>query len=163
MFLNDKSLGKHPTTRQQRFQAGFGLKFEPGTLKAVGYKDGKPVAESLLRTATKPAAVRLLPETTSIKANGQSLVYVPFEIVDAYGVVNPNADNLVEISVDGPATVAAVGNGDPSSLESFQQPKRKAYRGEGLIILRLTNKPGTIKLTAKSNGLKAATVNVTAK
>ncbi len=163
LFLNDKSLGKHPTTREQRFQAGFGLKYQPGTLKAVGYKDGKAVANWTLKTASAPAAVRLLPETTTIKANGQSLAYVPFEIVDAYGVVNPNADNLVEISVDGPASVAAVGNGDPSSLESFQQPKRKAYRGEGLIILRSTNKPGTIKLTAKSNGLKAAIVNITAK
>jgi beta-galactosidase len=110
-----------------------------------------------------PAAVRLLPEVTTVKANGQSLVYVPFEIIDENGVVNPNADNLVEISVDGPATLAAVGNGDPSSLESFQQPKRKAYRGEGLIILRSTQRPGTIKLTAKSKNLKAATTTIIAK
>ena len=163
LFLNNKSIGKHPTTRKQRFKAGFGLKYEPGTLKAVGYKDGKAVAEWTLKTASAPAAVRLLPEVSTIKANGQSLVYVPFEITDENGVVNPNADNLVEISIDGPATLAAVGNGDPTSLESFQQPKRKAYRGTGMIILRSTQTPGAIKLTAKSNDLKAATATIIAK
>ena len=160
LFLNDRSLGKQPTNRESKFKASFGVAYEPGVLKAVGYNAGQAISEWILKTAGEPAAIRLSPERTEISADGQSLVYVPFEMVDAKGTVQPQADNLVHFKVRGPAIVAAVGNGDPSSLESFQQPQRRAWRGSGLVILRSTGEPGRVELTATSDGLEPATVSI---
>ena len=160
LFLSDKSLGRRPTTRAQRFRADFGVVYQPGILKAVGYKNGKAIAEWTLETAGKPAALRLQPERKVMAADGKALTYVPFEVVDAAGRVQPDAAPLVHFQIDGPGVLAAVGNGDPSSLESFQQPQRKAWRGRGLIILRSTRETGHIRLTATSEGLTSATLDI---
>ena len=163
LFLNNESRGKQPTTRKERYQANFGLPYAPGTLKAVGYKDGKAVAEWKLETAGDPAAIRLLPERTVLAADGQSLAYIPFQVVDANGRLHPQTANLLKFTIEGPAVLAAVGNSDPASLESFQQPQRRAYQGQGLVILKATRKPGRIKLTATGAGLKPATVLIESK
>lgn len=160
VFHNGKSLGRRPTTRAEQFRAGYGLNYAPGTLKAVGYRNGQAVAEWTLETAGPPAAVRLQPEQGVIAAGAQALAYVPFEIVDAAGRVDPNADPLVRFKVEGPGVLAAVGNDDPSSLESFQQPRRRAWRGRGLVILKSTGRAGRIRLTATSDGLAPATVEI---
>ncbi|MGD1088839.1 MAG: hypothetical protein ABR955_08970, partial [Verrucomicrobiota bacterium] len=52
-------------------------------------------------------------------------------------------------------------NGDPTSLESFQAHDRKAFNGLCLVIVRAKNgEAGTIKLIAKSNGLKIGTTTI---
>ena len=85
------------------------------------------------------------------------------EIVDAQGRMHPQATNLVTFKVEGAGKLAALGNGDPSSLESVQQPQRKAWRGRGLVILRSGREHGPITLTASGVGLKTATVKITSK
>ncbi len=163
LFHNGKSVGRRPTTREQRFRAEFGVAYQPGSLKAVGYKNGKAVSEWTLETAGKPAALRLRPERTAMAADGQSLSYVPFEVVDADGRVHPEADNLVRIKIEGPGVLAAVGNNDPSSLESFQVPQRKAWQGRGLVILKSTRQQGHIRVTATGEGLAPATAVIETK
>ena len=60
------------------------------------------------------------------------------------------------------AKLIAVGSANPRSVESFQQPKRSAFRGRCIAVLRSTGKPGKVVLTAKSKGLKPASVEVEA-
>ena len=163
LFLSGKSLGRRSTTREQRFRADFCLAYQPGTLKAVGYKNGAAVSEWSLETAGKPAALRLQPERTVMAADGKSLTFVPFQVVDAAGRVEPDAAPLVRFKIEGPGLLAAVGNGDPSSLESFQQPQRKAWRGRGIVILKSTREAGHIRLTATSDGLEPATLDIETK
>ena len=91
------------------------------------------------------------------------MAYVPFEVVDSAGRVHPAADSLVRFQVEGPGVLVAVGNSDPSSLESFQQPQRKAWRGRGLVILKSTREAGHIRLTATSAGLTPAVVDLETK
>ncbi len=48
------------------------------------------------------------------------------------------ADNLVRFSVEGPADIAAVGNGDQTSLDPFTVDWRKAFNGKCVVYLRST-------------------------
>jgi beta-galactosidase len=160
LFLNGESIGRRPTTRTERFRAEFGVVYQPGNLKAVGYKNGQAVSEWTLETAGKPASIRLRPERTAMAADGESLTFVPFEVLDADGRVYPDADNLVLFKVEGPGVLIAVGNGDPASLESYQQPQRKAWQGRGLIVIKSTREAGRIHVTATSEGLAPATVDI---
>ena len=59
LFLNDKLIGEKPTGRDQEFKATFSLPYTPGTLKAVGVRGDRAVAESVLVTAGSPAGLRL--------------------------------------------------------------------------------------------------------
>ncbi len=56
LFLNGKLIGEQPTGREQEFKATFSVPYAPGTLKAVGMRGDKAVAESELTTAGQKAA-----------------------------------------------------------------------------------------------------------
>ncbi len=51
-----------------------------------------------------------------------------------------------------------VGNGDPSSHEPDKAAQRKAFNGLGLALVQSTRTRGRVRLTARSPGLRPATV-----
>jgi beta-galactosidase len=148
--------------------------YEPGELKAVAYKDGRSIGEATMRTAGKPATIRLAPDRKDLNATGDEgsqtrsvafgvpdLCYVLVEALDDQGTLCPLADHLVRFKVDGPAEIAAVGNGNPLSLEPFQADYRKLFYGKAMLILR--TKPGEggqVRVTATSDGLTGAETTV---
>jgi beta-galactosidase len=135
--------------------------YEPGELKAVAYKAGRQIGAAVMRTAGEPAAVRLTPDRTKLSADGQDLCYLVVEALDADGDLCPLAENLVRFSVDGPAEIVGVGNGNPLSLEPFQADYRKLFYGKSILILRIIEgEGGPIRVTAASDGLAAAEVTL---
>ncbi len=162
LFLNGKSLGSKEVNRETRYTAIWQVPYQPGTLKAVGYKDKKAVVTRELVTAGDPVKIKLTGDRTEIKADGQDLWYVTVELTDAKGNRNPRAENLVNFSVSGPAVLVGVGNANPVSLESFTLPQRKAWQGRCMVILRAGRQPGTVKLSAGSPGLEGSVIQIEA-
>jgi beta-galactosidase len=153
LFLNGKSLGKRNTDRSSEYIATWLVPYSPGILKAVGFNGKKQVAVSELRTAAKPVQIRLSADRDRIKSDGQDLSYITVELTGEDGIRNPKAENLVSFEVEGPGTIAGVGNANPTSLESFQQPVRKAWRGRCMVIVKSDTIPGKTTLKASSQGL----------
>jgi beta-galactosidase len=138
--------------------------YEPGELKAVAYKNGERIGESVMRTAGEPAAIRVTPDRTSLAASGDDLCYVLVEAVDADGNLCPLADNMIRFRVDGPAEIAGVGNGNPISLEPNQADHRQLFYGKAMLIVRTEEgQGGDIKIAAESDGLTPAEVEVHSK
>jgi beta-galactosidase len=158
LFLNGRSLGRRPTNRSTRFMATWQVPYQAGVLKAVGYDAGRQVGSAELRTAEAPARIRLSADRTRIAADGQDLSYVTVELVDARGVRNPKAENLVRVAVEGPASIVAVGNANPVSTESYQQPRRRAWRGRCLVVVKSDRRAGRINVRATAEGLAPATL-----
>jgi beta-galactosidase len=161
LFLNGKSLGKKMTGRSTKYMASWNVPYEKGILKAVGYDSRNKIINSAqLVTASNPATMKLTADRTTIKANNQDLSYITVELLDAKGNLNPTAENLVQFKIDGPGTIAGVGNANPVSLESYQQPQRKAWNGKCLVVIKSGTAAGTIKLTASAAGMSPAAVNI---
>ncbi|HEU5070806.1 MAG TPA: glycoside hydrolase family 2 TIM barrel-domain containing protein [Verrucomicrobiae bacterium] len=159
LTLNGRNLGERKTDRATHFLATWEMPYEPGELVAVALaEDGKELDRWALRTAGQPATIRLTPDRARLTANGQDLSFVTVEILDQRGVRVPNADSELHFRVSGPGEIIGVGNGDPHSWESFQQPLRRAYRGRCLVVIKTTAKAGKIKLEAAGAGLKEASV-----
>jgi beta-galactosidase len=79
------------------------------------------------------------------------------EAIDEHGTLCPLAENLVRFDVEGPAEIAAVGNGNPLSLEPFQADQRKLFFGKAMLILRsVAGQGGEVHITAQSDGLTDA-------
>ncbi|AXG58861.1 beta-galactosidase [Streptomyces lincolnensis] len=135
--------------------------YEPGELKAVARRNGKVVATDVLRTAGRPHAVRLTPDRTSLAADGRSLVFVTADVVDARGVVVPDAEHLISFAVTG-GSLAGLDNGREESAERYQASTRTAFCGKALAIVRAGTKPGAVKVTAKVEGLRPGTATVRA-
>ncbi|MFE0524573.1 glycoside hydrolase family 2 TIM barrel-domain containing protein [Streptomyces sp. NPDC058954] len=133
--------------------------FAPGELKAVARRDGKAVATDVLRTAGRAHAVRLTADRESVAADGRSLLFVTAEIVDARGVVVPDAEDLITFAVDG-GSLAGLDNGREESAERYQATTRTAFHGKALAIVRSGTGAGRLKVTARSQGLRAGTATV---
>jgi len=70
---------------------------------------------------------------------------------------------MVNFEVTGTGEVAGVGNGDPMDMSSFQQPRKKSYQGICLAIIRPETAPGKIHVRATAEGLKEASLTISAK
>ena len=162
LFLNGRSLGRKPTNRSNAFTASWEVPYQAGALRAVGYDGARQVGAAELRTAGEPARLKLSADRARVRADGQDLSYVTVELVDARGVRNPRAENLVRFAVEGPGTVVAVGNANPVSTESYQQPQRKAWQGRCLVVVKSGRQAGKIVLRATAQGLPPASVVIDA-
>ncbi len=174
LFLNGRSLGRkkrfsEPVTLPvgenlltngkfvTKYRLLWQVPYEPGVLKVVAYKDGKQVATDQRVTAGAPARIRLVPDRGKIAADGDDLSFITVRVEDKDGNLCPLADNLVKFKVTGVGTLAAVDNGDATSLASFQADQRKAFSGLALLIVRSERaKAGEIHVTATSEGLRSA-------
>ncbi len=157
LYLDDKLVGESATGRDQQFKAVFTVPYVPGTLKAVGLRGGRPVAESALTSAGAPARLRLTAERIELRANGQDLSFVVVEALDDRGRLQPSSDAMVEVSIAGSATIAAVGNGDPKCEEPYSGRRVKLFGGRALVVVRATRSAGPVTLTARSSDLGTAT------
>jgi beta-galactosidase len=149
LFLDGESLG---TSRAERCTATFEVPYRPGTLRAIGAEG--TVCE--LRTAGEAARLRLSPDRERIGRDAGDLSFVTVEVVDADGLVHPNAGNAVSFTVEGEGTIAAVGNGDATSTEPYTGDRRSAYRGRCLVVLKSSGARGAIRLRAEATGLAGA-------
>ena len=161
LTLNGRSLGTRDTNRGTEWKAQWQVPYQPGTLAAIGYEGGKQLAYWRLRTAEQASKIKLTADRTEIRADGQDLSYVTVELLDTRGIRHPKAQNLVEFSIQGPGAIIAVGSSNPRSTESFRQPRRRAYKGRCLVIVKSPKRAGTIALNARSKGLQSADVLIT--
>ena len=160
LFLNGKSLGKKTTDRSTKYIAEWQVAYEPGTLKAIGYDGKKQVNTAELHTAGAPSLIRLTADRNKIRSDGKDLSYITVELTDNEGIRNPKADNTVSFEIEGPGSIAGVGNANPVSLESFQLPRRKAWHEKCMVIVKSDTNAGKIHLKAASTGLKSANLEI---
>ena len=148
--------------RQQRYRLMWmDTVYEPGTVKVVAYNaEGEPVAEKEMHTAGKPYRIVLEADRSEIKADGKDLSFVTVKVVDRNGNLCPLADNEISFKVSGKGSYRAGANGNPASLESFQEPKMKTFSGMMTAIVSSSEDPGDIVLEATSKGLKKAVLTI---
>ena len=156
LFLNGRSLGRKPRHADDS-AITWQIPFAPGELRAVGYRGGRKVSEDVLRTAGPAAALRLVPEAKAVGGGFDDVVAVRVEVVDAKGVVVPDATDLVTLSVTGAGMLAAFDNGSITDHTPFTSAERRVSDGRAVAFLRGRG-AGTVTLTARAPGLSAATV-----
>jgi beta-galactosidase len=126
--------------------------FAPGELVAVARRDGVEVARDALRTAGPARALRLTPDRFVIDADRRSLAFVTVEVVDRSGVLVPGAQHLIHFEVTG-GSLAGVDNGRQESAENYQAPRRAAFNGKALAIVRSDGRAGPLVIRARADGL----------
>jgi beta-galactosidase len=134
--------------------------YQPGTLKAVGRKDGKEVIIEEIHTAGKPAALRLTTDNSKVNADGKDVALVYVDVVDAQGNVVPDATDQISFDVKGNGKLIGVDNGNQRDDASFKLNTRKAFNGHTYAVIQADRKPGDIMLTVSADGLKFASATI---
>ncbi|MCB9294655.1 MAG: DUF4982 domain-containing protein [Lewinellaceae bacterium] len=166
LFLNGQSQGrrcKDPKSESsvERFRLMWrDVAYQPGELRVVAYKAGKKLGEKTVRTAGKPARLKLTVDRAQIEAGGMDLAYILVEALDENGNPAPLAGDKVSVSVEGNGSIAGVGNGNPQSFEPFQAEQVSLFNGKAMIIVRSGSGPGEVVVTAQAEGLGESRVEV---
>ncbi len=159
LFLNGKSQGVKPMPRWGHLD--WEVPYVPGAIEVKGYASGRLTASHRIETTGPAAALRLTPDRKEIRADGEDVVLVKCEIVDAKGRIVPTAMHEVRFASKN-GMIIGVGNGNPSSHEPDKATKRKAFNGLCLAIVQSTRTAGKIEITASANGLKPGRAVVSA-
>jgi beta-galactosidase len=137
--------------------------YEPGTLKAVGTKDGKVVVEREISTAGDATRIALAVDRETIRADRRDVAHVTVRILDTAGRLVPDADHEIAFEIPGAGRLIGIDSGDPASHESFQSNRRKAFHGLALAIVQSTAQAGNIRVSAAAAGLQGASVAIAAR
>jgi beta-galactosidase len=157
LFLNGVSQGKQIVKPYHHLE--WKVKYAPGKLVAKGVYKGEEIKDER-ETTGAPAAICLTADRSDLAADNADLAMVKVEVIDAQGRVVPIADNKITFTVNGPAKLIGVGNGDPSCHEPDKADSRSAFNGLAQAIVQTTLQGGEIELTAESPDLKAASIKL---
>lgn len=159
LFLNGEPMGQ--AQRDYHFLFTFDkIAFTPGVLEAVGYNDGKEAARMQLRTAGKPAKLKLvaIQHPKGWKADGADLVLLQVEVVDAEGNRCPLANNLIHFTVEGPAEWrGGIAQGPDNYILSEKLP---VECGVNRALLRSSVTAGKVVVRAEAEGLASASLEL---
>jgi beta-galactosidase len=163
LFVNGKSHGVN-TSPENGFVFSFpDVEFSPGSMKAIGRNDGKAVANHELTTAGPPAQIKLtsILGPLGLQADGQDVLLIDVEVVDAKGQRCPTDDAKVEFTCTGPGIWR--GGYNSGKLDSTNNLYLNTELGINRVSVRSTLSAGTITVTASRAGLKSAEIHIVSK
>lgn len=158
LYLNRKRLETKVVSKE--LVATFNLPFTAGELLAVGIKNGQEITSKSLQTTNAPRHIVLLPETNTVSANPNDLVFVQVYITDENNIIVPDTPVKLSFSVEGEGTLLASGNGAPNDMKSFRNPTCTTYQGRCLAILQPGQKSGTMILKASAENIPAVSIEI---
>ena len=166
LFLNGRSLGTKANLLDdpgQRNKTTWQVDYEPGVLKAVARTKGKLVAEHVVKTVGEAAALKLEADNPDWTADGFDLQHIRISAVDDQARIVFDAKELVKFSVEGPAILIGVDNGDMMTDELHFAKGRSLHRGTALAILRAGREPGRVTFTADAEGFEPVALTLEVK
>jgi hypothetical protein len=147
-----------------------------GTLRAEGLNAGGIVVcsdqkvtagnpDHIVLTVDAPI-VKQTGEVFQIRANGSDAAFIVAKVVDAAGNLCPTDSHFITWSVSGPGNYRGGSNamvtlGKPLGYHSPLDPELMAEGGLSKVAVRVTFTPGTVNVTAASDGLTSGTTSFT--
>lgn len=162
--INGKSLGRKkndtsdPKVRNRILWED--VPYEKGKIEAIAYKDGKETTRHFLQTHGVAKKLMAEPDNADWKADGKDLQHIKIVAVDNKGLTDKNASEPLTFTVEGPAEIAGVINGNLCSDELMTGNTRSLHNGAATVILRSTREPGQVVLKVTSPNLPDKTIKL---
>jgi len=162
LFVNGKSQGRKAMRLGQDFRLVWdSVRYEPGKVEVIAYKNGKKWATDVVKTTGKPVRLTLTANQKTIFSDRPDLAYITVQVQDKEGFTVPRSHPLIRFEIEGPGEIVATDNGDATSFVPFQSHEREAFNGLALAIVKAKkNAGGRIIVKASSNGLQMGTTTI---
>ena len=188
LLLNGKPIGWGSRSHQYLFTFN-DVAFEPGTLMAVGYRNGQETSRHSVETAGEPHHLKIttVQNPEGFKADGADLAIVQVEVVDREGRRCPLDNRMVNFHLWGEGQFLG-GIAAPMPEDRKEQGKANSHNGkEGMldgpqtvtdfgnyvgkpslpvdcgvnrVLVRSSVNAGDINLTAAADGLQPVTITL---
>ena len=174
LFLNGRSVGKKALAwpnygctsawndpRKQRtthdLHLVWDVPFEPGELRAVGYRDEVQVEECIVRTTGEPATLIAVADRQRVPVDG--VVHFELSTLDANGWLVPDAVPMISCEVAGPARLLGMDSGDLRDHTLYGNPERRMFSGCLLVMIQAQGS-GEIAVTFAADGMAPVRVGL---
>lgn len=162
MLINGQRVERKKVGETKKYITIFDTTYHAGKVEVIAYSDGKECGRDEILTASDEVVIAAKADRTQIPADGSDIAYIDICMQDASGILNPNADKAVSISLDGPGEIMGYGSADPESEENYYDTVAKAYEGKLRAAVRGTGETGKIVVTLSADGLESVKVDVEA-
>lgn len=162
LLINGQSVERKKVGETKKYITIFDTTYHAGKVEVIAYSDGKECGRDEILTASDEVVIAAKADRTQIPADGSDIAYIDICMQDASGILNPNADKAVSISLDGPGEIMGYGSADPESEENYYDTVAKTYEGKLRAAVRGTGETGKIVVTLSADGLESVKVDVEA-
>ena len=157
LTLNGKEIA---TKKLNDFKAIFKLPYERGELKAEALdENGMVISTHSLFSGNEEIKLSAIPERRELSVG--ELCYIPIEFVDGKGLLRPDIEQRVEISIEG-GRLLGFGSALYKTDDAFNNRFYNSYRGRCLAVVQATEK-GSINISINSAGVTPAYINLEVK
>ena len=165
LFVNGKSLGRK--TMPKNGHLNWSAVYQPGNVKAVGYKNGKKAMETKIETTDIPYKVELSADRSHIKADNKDVAVISAKVLDKKGRFVPDANIPLTIKMDGPGRILGVGNGNPT-FRTAERPvdgKEKefsvdTFNGLAQILIQAEEIEGLTRVIISSENIPSQSISI---
>lgn len=165
LFVNGKSQGRQAMPKNGHLS--WKTTYQPGKVKAVGYKGGRKAMETVVETTGAPAKLELTADRNAIKADGRDVAVVTVKVLDGKGRFVPDANVDLTLSASGPVRILGVGNGDPT-FKAKERPTDgvgktftvRTFNGLGQVLLQSEGESGAGTLTVSAEDIPSKTISI---
>ena len=168
LWVNGRNMGRQTMPRNGHLK--WKAVYQPGTLRAVGYKNGKRILTRKIETTGEARNILLTSDRTSLQADGRDVAVITVSLSDRKNRLVPDACIDMELQLDGDARILGVGNGDPAcaGAENPGEKDCRAFRvrtfnGLAQVIVQSGKTAGPVSLTCSASGLKPAVLQLETK
>lgn len=154
LFLNGKSCGKKECNEKAKFKVTFDITYKPGILEVVAYKNGQEVGRDIIKTVNLPVKILAYPDRQKISARYGDLCFINIVAIDEEENLVQNAENKINVKVEGVGELIALGTSNPYSDLPFNKSSTKLYRGKALAIVKSVGEKGKITIKIDGDDLK---------
>ena len=168
LWVNGRNMGRQTMPRNGHLK--WKAVYQPGTLRAVGYKNGKRILTRKIETTGEARNILLTSDRTSLQADGRDVAVITVSLSDRKNRLVPDACIDMELQVEGDARILGVGNGDPA-WQGAENPGDKdcrafrvrTFNGLAQVIVQSGKTAGPVSLTCSASGLKPAVLQLETK
>lgn len=154
--FNGKTVGTYEIDHEHGTQlAGWWkLPYEPGELKAIAYDEaGQIIAVDIRKSFGDATRICLKADKDTLLANGTDLIFIEITMEDEHGNAVENANNRVQIQVNGAGRLIGLDNGDSTDYDPYKGMSRRLFSGKLMAIVAASLEAGTITVEVTSKGV----------
>lgn len=159
LFLNGVQIGARKPYDETDGVIYWDVPYRGGKLTVKGYNDGNEAADYSIQSSKRPFAIKAKADKTKGLKPGD-VIHVEISIVDEDEVPVVLADNLVKLSISGPAKLLGLESGEGNAADNFRDNKQRCMNGRLLGYLKMTG-TGEVRIKAESALLKKSEIAVT--
>lgn len=157
LFFGGESMGtfafNHKHGTEEELLAKWQMPYTKGTLLIKAYdENGQVIATDEQRSFSDPVSITLIPNKETLLADGEDLIFIEIQTLDADGTFVANSRSRVNVSVTGAGRLIGLDNGDSTDYDQYKRTSRKLFGGRLLAIVAAKQDAGDIyvKVTAPS-------------